>query len=115
MWRALVETFHVPPTEWMMAWLFGISATVPSWAATGCFAGVRAADVRPDIAATTKPTLLLHGVHDVFVSIEGARALAAQHEQVRLVEFAQSGHAPFLEERASFNRELRVFCAVESA
>jgi non-heme chloroperoxidase len=109
LWVALEQTFHQPVTPWLMAWLFGISAAVPTWAAVASFAGVRAGDVRPDIAASTKPILLMHGAHDVFVDIGGARHLAQEHDHVALTEFADSGHAPFLEERAAFTEALRAF------
>jgi pimeloyl-ACP methyl ester carboxylesterase len=110
LWSSVVESFYKSPSPPLAEWLYGLAVQVPSWAGQGCFAAVRAEDVRADIAELDRPVLMMHGVHDAFVAIEGARQLADQHPHVRLVEFQHSGHAPFLEERDLFSATLRTFC-----
>jgi pimeloyl-ACP methyl ester carboxylesterase len=111
MHEAVVNTFHEPPSPFIRDWLFQLSLRAPGWAVSQCFAGVRAADVRSDLETMGKPLLLLHGLHDAFVSIDIARWTAATIAGARLVEFERSGHAPFLEEVDRFNEELRAFVA----
>jgi pimeloyl-ACP methyl ester carboxylesterase len=111
-YASVVNTFHLTPSRYLTDWLFQLSMNTPGWVASQCFAGVRAADVRSDLQTLSKPLLLLHGVHDVFVGIDAARWTAATIVGARLIEFERSGHAPFLEEVDRFNQELRTFAAI---
>ena len=55
------------------------------------------AGMRPDLAAITAPTLVVHGRRDRLVPVEFARAVAEQRPDWRYVELADCGHAPQLE------------------
>lgn len=62
------------------------------------------------LASMTKPVLLIYGEHDALVkpapSIARVRAL---NPHVRVALYANSGHAPFIEEPQRFNRDLADF------
>lgn len=55
------------------------------------------------------PVLSLHGRQDVFMPFSGAEAAVALCSDGRLVEFPECGHAPFLEDRGAYLRELLKF------
>lgn len=57
---------------------------------------LRDADLRARIRQLDIPVLLLAGARDTLVPIEALRALAQSHPHVRLEEFPQAGHAPFI-------------------
>lgn len=80
--------------------------------------GPRADDSLRDLAAIDQrkllgeidvPVLLLHGRQDAFVAYSGAEAAVGLFNSARLVEFADSGHAPFVEERERYLAELTGF------
>jgi pimeloyl-ACP methyl ester carboxylesterase len=81
----------------------------PAYSVIHCFEGLLEADVRPELAAMAIPVLFLHGVHDIPISVEAARWAVQNVPEARLVEFAESGHAPFLEEPEKFNAALMEF------
>ncbi len=66
-------------------------------------------DQRPLLGGIDVPVLLLHGRHDAFVSFDGAVAAVSLYPDARLVEFPDSGHAPFLEEPERYLAELTGF------
>jgi non-heme chloroperoxidase len=58
------------------------------------------------------PVLLLYGARDALVQTQPAIARArAINPRVRSIVYAESGHAPFLEEAGRFNRDLAAFMA----
>lgn len=66
-------------------------------------------DQRELLGRIEVPVLVLHGRHDGFVSFDGAEAAVPLCRDARLVAFADSGHAPFLEERERYLAELTGF------
>ena len=54
-------------------------------------------------AAIVAPTLVLVGRHDVFTSPPQARRIASRVDRAELVEFADSGHFPWLDEPERFS------------
>jgi non-heme chloroperoxidase len=66
-------------------------------------------DQRKISAALEVPVLLLHGRKDGFVAFSGAEAARDLYPDARLVEFAECGHAPFLEDRDTYLAELTGF------
>lgn len=62
------------------------------------------------------PVLLLYGERDALVQARPAIARAkALNPRIRSVLYAQSGHAPFLEEPQRFDRDLADFVDAASA
>lgn len=62
------------------------------------------------LAAARKPLLLVYGAHDALVHPEPSIARAvALNSRIRSLVYAESGHAPFLEETDRFNRDLAAF------
>jgi non-heme chloroperoxidase len=55
------------------------------------------------------PVLLLAGTQDAFVAFDGITASKDLFRDVRLVEFAGCGHAPFLEDGGTYRAELLSF------
>ncbi len=90
-------------------WLFHLALRSPSWAAIGSWEGALASSVVPDISELKVPLLVIHGVHDRFVSNDAATRLAATAHNGRLEWFHHSGHFPFLEETERFNDVLTSF------
>lgn len=66
-------------------------------------------DQRELLGGLEVPVLVLHGRHDAFVPFDGAEAAVPLYRDARLVAFADSGHAPFLEERERYLAELTGF------
>lgn len=60
------------------------------------------ADADLGVAATERPTLLVHGARDRLVAIELARAAAERHAHLQLHVLDELGHAPQLEDPGVF-------------
>ncbi|WKX13299.1 alpha/beta fold hydrolase [Streptomyces sp. NL15-2K] len=63
-------------------------------------------DLLPHIAL---PTLIIHGEHDALVPVVNADVFREKVPDVRVEIFADSGHAPFIEEPGRFNELLNDF------
>lgn len=68
-----------------------------------------ATDQRDILPTLDVPALLCAGHHDAFVPIDAAREQAKMLPNAKLVEFEQSGHATFLEERQRYRETLTKF------
>jgi non-heme chloroperoxidase len=112
MWNTVEQTFHQDLGRHVYDWLYQLSLRSPTLCALQCFEGVLAGDVRPDLRSLEIPVLVLHGIHDAFIGIEAGRWTAANTPNAELVEFADSGHGPFLEETERFNAALDGFLDV---
>jgi non-heme chloroperoxidase len=66
-------------------------------------------DQRELLPRIQAPALICSGAHDAVVDPAIATVAADLLPNARLVPFEDSGHAPFLEERERFNRELLAF------
>lgn len=66
-------------------------------------------DFRQQVAAIQQPTLILHGEKSRLYRAEASEWLSAQISNSRLIGFAQSGHAPNLEEPDRFNQAIEDF------
>jgi len=97
LWQTAVDTLH-RDAEPMRRWLHALTMRAPLWSLLGCYDGVMAADVREDLRALAMPVLVVHGVHDAYVSVDAARWIAGNVEDAQLELFEASGHAPFLNE-----------------
>lgn len=72
---------------------------------------LRTADLRARVPELPMPALLLAGARDTLVPVAALRDLAARHPQLRLQEFAQAGHAPFISHPQEFAAALTEFLA----
>jgi non-heme chloroperoxidase len=68
-------------------------------------------DHRESLGSVEIPALVITGDHDAIVDPAIAERAAELLPSGRLMRFAESGHAPFLEEREKFNRALLDFVA----
>jgi non-heme chloroperoxidase len=66
-------------------------------------------DHRELLPTVRVPALVCTGAHDAIVDPAIAKVCARLLPNARLLEFAESGHAPFLDARERFNRELLAF------
>lgn len=72
---------------------------------------LRSADLRARLGAVSVPVLLMGGARDTLVPIAALRGLAQLHSNVRLHEFADAGHAPFISHVQPFVGALTEFLA----
>ena len=100
--------FHTQPdgstTERLLA-----NAAMASWDMQSAVQSMTVAAAE-GLSKVSVPVLLLYGEHDALVNTRGAIARAKEldpHIQTRL--YANSGHAPFMEEPDRFNRDLAAF------
>ncbi|MEO0421831.1 MAG: alpha/beta hydrolase [Pseudomonadota bacterium] len=68
-------------------------------------------DLRDALARIDCPTLVTYGEQSLLYEPAASQWVAAQLPDARLQAFAQSGHAPHLEEPEQFTRELLAFMA----
>ncbi len=68
-------------------------------------------DVRPRLGAIRTPTLVVAGTEDRLTPVASGRLLAAAIGGARLVEIADAGHFPQLEQPAAVNAAIREFLA----
>lgn len=66
-------------------------------------------DMRPTLACVRQPTLIIHGGRSLLYGDSTAEHLAATLPHAERLRFAESGHAPHLEEPARFNAAVRDF------
>jgi non-heme chloroperoxidase len=109
-WQMAESLFHqaVSPHIVQWAWQQWMQSGVASALS---YANLFEIDQRAQMAALTVPTLLIHGRHDTFVPHEIASCAAQLLTNGQLMTFEQSGHAPFLEEGASYVSALLRFLA----
>jgi pimeloyl-ACP methyl ester carboxylesterase len=92
--------------EWM--WQMFMQA---SPRADGGLGDLGSIDHRRQLPSVEIPALICQGAHDAIVDPAIAQRAAELLPNSRLVTFAESGHAPFLEEREKFNRQVLAFAA----
>ncbi len=89
--------------------IFGLSVATPP-AVRGKMLN-RRVDNEDTLRALTIPALVIHGEHDGVVLPSAGRANAEMIPGGRYVGFAESAHAPFVEEMPAFLAELDAFAA----
>ena len=88
----------------MMAMLASPKATLD------CAHAFSSTDFRPDMAAFTVPTLVIHGASDETVPIDAsARRAAKMIQGAKLVEYAGAPHATFFTNKDQLNKDLLAF------
>ena len=80
-----------------------VAASVPPEVRADTFRAMGAFDLRPALRHVRVPCLVLYGRHDRLVPPDEARLCASFPSRGRQEEFADAGHALFLEEAERFN------------
>ncbi|HEX5195302.1 MAG TPA: alpha/beta hydrolase [Solirubrobacteraceae bacterium] len=99
-----------PTEQWM--WQIFMQASPRADAGLGELGQIDHRDALPSVEI---PTLVCSGDHDVIVDPAVAARCAELLPNARLLRFADSGHAPFIEERERFNAALLSFAADPAA
>src|SRR6266705_2260949 len=94
------------PHSPLLSWAVGQLQKTPPHVAEACFDAVLAADFRSGAKKLKVPTAVLHGKHDALLPLAHGEDLAKKIPGAKLTVFAESGHAPFLEEPEAFNAAL---------
>ena len=108
--RAFVRDFapqlFKDPHSPLLSWATGQMQKTPPHVAEACFDALLAADLRAGAKKLKVPTAVLHGKHDALLPLAHGEDLAKRIPGAKLTVFAESGHAPFLEEPEAFNAAL---------
>lgn len=90
----------------LAAWTASEMLKTPPAVAAAALEGFLATDLRPRLKELRVPTVVFHGRHDAHFPFAGGTYLAEHIPGAKLVAFADSGHAPQLEEAEAFNGAL---------
>ncbi len=97
-------------TTEILEWALWMAMAASPKATTECVRAFSATDFRPDMAAFTVPTLVIHGTSDATVPIDvSGRAAAKLIPGARLVEYEGAPHATFFTEKDRLNQDLLGF------
>ncbi len=98
---------HAPSAEDLYLML-GYNVSVPPYVREALFS--RSFDNDDLLRKIRKPVLVTHGADDAIVkpAIVDQHKASMDHAQIHMM--ANTGHAPFWEDAATFNQRLRVFC-----
>jgi non-heme chloroperoxidase len=102
--------FYKYITEPFSDWFFSLGLQAASWA-TAAIANtwLEEEGLFTDLETIQVPTLILHGIHDKVCLFSLAQAQKQLIKNSKLVEFKESGHGLFYDEREKFNKELIQF------
>lgn len=99
-----------PVSEELIDWACGLSLQASLKATLECAKSFASTDFRPDLAAFTVPTLIIHGTNDKTVPIDAAGRPAARGiEQSTLIEYQDAAHGLFATEKERFTNDLLGF------
>jgi pimeloyl-ACP methyl ester carboxylesterase len=103
--------FLTPQTSPAMAdWLVAMMRATPVSVAIAANRTLAATDLRPDLAAIDRPTLVLHGTKDASIPLEiGGARVAAGIERAELKVIEDAPHGLFVTHMERVNRELEGF------
>lgn len=101
--------FKEAPSEADTHWMFKEITRLPESIASSILFDQTVQDYRADLATITVPTLLCFGRDEKLIPVAGGEHLQKNLPSSRLLIFEKSGHCPFLEEPARFNREVDQF------
>ncbi len=105
-----------PVTDEVIAWSAVIAMQASLKATLACAAAFATTDFRPDLAAFTVPTLLIHGTSDMTVPIAtSARKAAAAIPGSRLIEYDGAPHGLFASDKARLIGDVVAFVTGEDA
>ena len=99
-----------PVSKELLDWTFILAIMASPKATIDCVDAFGTTDFRPDLAAFTMPTLIVHGTGDKTVPIDpSARTVARHVPQARLVEYDGEPHGLFATAPDRLNRDLLAF------
>jgi non-heme chloroperoxidase len=99
-----------PVSQELIDWARGMAMQASLKATLECAKSFASTDFRPDLAAFTKPTLIIHGTDDKTVPIDASgRAAAAAIKQSTLIEYADAPHGLFATDKARLSSDLLAF------
>jgi non-heme chloroperoxidase len=98
---------HQPPEPHDFYTMLGYNVSVPPHVREALFS--RTVDNDDLLRTLRTPVLITHGEEDALVHVAAAEAHAAAIPRASLSLYPGVGHAPFWEDAARFNRELREF------
>jgi pimeloyl-ACP methyl ester carboxylesterase len=99
-----------PVSEALLEWARAVSLQASLKATLECAKSFSTTDFRSDLAAFTKPTLIIHGTGDKTVPIDAsARAAAAAIPQATLKEYDGAPHGLFATDKETLTRDLLAF------
>lgn len=93
--------FATPPTSFTHAWMWSLFMQTSS-VADDALAELDVVDQRTTLKALSAPVLSVVGAKDVIVAPDVCRSVADYAAKCQVVEFENSGHAPFIEEGAAY-------------
>jgi 3-oxoadipate enol-lactonase len=80
-----------------------------AWAVAYTWVACLASDLRLEVTQIKAPSLIIAGLNDLFAPPYLARGVAEALAEVELEIWEETGHFPFLEDHARFNRRLDLF------
>ena len=100
---------EIPPADFYA--MLGFNAIVPPYVREALFS--RSIDNDDVLSRLQRPVVITHGVDDAIVRPTAAEQHTAAIRHARLSLYPGVGHAPFWEDAARFNRELRELAAAQ--
>lgn len=105
-----VSMLSHPVSQELIDWARSVAMQASLKATLECAKSFASTDFRPDLAAFTKPTLVIHGTDDQTVPIEASgRAAARAIKQSTLIEYAGAPHGLFATHKARLSSDLLAF------
>lgn len=97
-------------TTEILQWCLWQAMTASPKATSDCVRAFSATDFRPDMAAFTKPTLIIHGTSDATVPIDiSGRATAKMIPNAKFLEYDGAPHGLFFTHKDQVNADLLAF------
>jgi non-heme chloroperoxidase len=108
--RVVMERcFHKMPSMEFLDWIWMNSMQCPAYVGVQLMEALIAEDLIDQLPDIKVPTTIFQGRYDLFCPAEGAYFMAERIPDAEVVMFEALGHAPHLEDPASFNTAFRAF------
>jgi non-heme chloroperoxidase len=109
LWELNDQFFYQQLPIAFLTWFFSLGLEAAGWATSECARTFRDETLFYDLKMIDVPTLILHSIHDKICLFPLAEAMHKSIKNSKLVQFENSGHGLFYEERDKFNLELAQF------